>query len=117
MIKYIAAWLARIVRAELVQLEAAVQNNGQKLAVIERALEEQTAELKSHGAFYHDELKLHVETHVEKLKQDLAMDAAEIAKFRKSTRMPCSFCGQLTWNYTVLAEEGKIKCLGCKKAA
>lgn len=52
-------------------------------------------------------LKLHVADAVAGLKTDTEKI------FQRSVRMPCRFCGQMTYKHVVDESSGKTKCLDC----
>ena len=119
MIKRIEKWLAGIIKAELRTVESDAsglyEHLTSEITVLRKDVHEAIAALHTASDERASKLKSHVEEVAAQLHTDVAADAKAIALFRQTVRMPCSMCGQMSWDYGVRKDAGKTICADCKK--
>lgn len=121
MIKRLEAWLTRLFRTELVTharaVEAAAKHRETAfILAIGEIIAQLAVDLKQHAAESTvAEIKQHVEDGLAKLHENVAADAKLIALYRHTVRLGCSKCGQLTWDYGVNRDSGKVVCKDCRE--
>lgn len=128
MFNRIARWFAGIVRAEVMASEERVFERIReaefrllkRLGAAEETLHATVSELHDK----HDSLKDHVTEQVGvgmiKRYDQIVDDAARAAynavhEARKTLRLPCSMCGQLTWKFAINEHTRRPVCLDCQQ--
>lgn len=127
MFKRIETWLANIVRAELHRTETATMAEVRRLegtlTLLLNDLKEHTESKAETLKAEIGEIKKHVseEVGVGMVKRyDLIVDDAARAahaavhEARKTLRLACSLCGQLTWKFHISSVDKKPVCLDCE---
>lgn len=134
MLKHIETWFANVVRKELTKTELVARTEMRQLAdsfagaigEMRARMDAAAEDAKKHTLSVADEVKDHVGVTTENVKihtaniaaelhEKMAADAKAIALFRNTIRMRCSLCGQLSWEYAVKKEAGKVICADCQK--
>lgn len=125
----IETWLISVLRAELTRVEKAsvglYAHTSNEIFALKQELSGATAGFKDEIQAMKTEtaaLRAHVtaEVGVGMVKRyDQIMDDAylvahtAVAEARKTLRLPCSLCGQLSWKFLISAVERKPVCLDC----
>ena len=130
LLQRIEIWLIGIFRAELTRVEKSsvglyahtskeISNLKNELSDAIAGFREETEALKAETAALKKHVTAEVGVGMVKRYDQIVDDAARAAhaavhEARKTLRLPCSLCGQLTWKFHISAIERKPVCLDCE---
>lgn len=118
----IETWLANIIRTELARVEkdaaGLYTHTSSEVATLQKELTETITRLKAETAALKEHVTAEVGVGMVKRYDQILDDAylvahTAVAEARKTLRLPCSLCGQLSWKFLISAIERKPVCLDC----